>query len=455
VTAPVYFVALGPDGGVACRLAGGEVRRQAFTWPQEEEARADWADAVAEALRRVDYDGRGVALGLASGRVFAAEVSTEGLPRRGRHEALTYRLEEHLPLDAETLTADFLPPAGGRTLGVAVETGPIRALLDRLAEAGVPVEALCPTALLALWQMGRNAEETAEVYLVDLGGRVEIFRVRDGRPAAWSGAGGQPQAVCQAIHASLLARPAGAEDAVGLVSGPLPEGVLEAVTGETGLPCRRVETEPCVTLAARAAPALLKGQRAGWVNLRRDALGPGDRLARVRRPLGTVAALALALLAVTAAGAWWRAARYDAETDRLMAAQAAAFRQVYPNRRVPVGVRRWLASEARRLSGLSGTEGGVPEGPAALETFRRVASGLPEDVRFRLSLIRVEPTGLLLEGRARNHAAAEAVARGIAARGFTMELPRTENLAKGGVAFTLVGEPASPEDEGPPKGDTP
>jgi len=455
VSSPAYFVAIESDQGFACQVAGSEVQLLELTWPQDEEAGADWADAVAKALDDLGYDGRGLVLGLASDRIFATEVSTEGLPRRGRHEALLYRLEENLPLDAETLTADFLSSVGGRTLGIAVETEPTRTTLDRLAEVGVQVEAIYPTALLSLWHMCQNENGMAHVYLAHLAGRIEIFRVSEGRPVAWYSVAPGTDSVCQAIHASFLTRPAETDEEVDLVSGPMSAEFLDAVTGETGLACRRVVEEPCVALAARAVPVLLKGERAGWVNLRRDTLGPTDRLSRVRQPLQTAITLALALLVVLSAGAWWRATQYDAETMRLIAAQGAVFREVYPNHEVPHGVHRWLASEAKRLSGLSGTEREVPEQPAALETLRDVARGFPDGIRFRLLLLRVEPTEVLLEGEARDHATAEAVARGIAARGFAMELPRTENLEKGGVAFTLVGEPSGPESERQSAGETP
>jgi len=452
MTAPVFFIALEPDSACACRVRGGEVEVHAFAWEEDEGTGTDQADAIAKALATLDYEGEVIVLGLSSREVYAAEVGSESLPRKGRHAALLFRLEEHLPLDAERLTADFLPPVGGRTLGVAAETEPVRALLDHLAEAGVRVEAVCPTALLALWRMIDGVEEASDFVFVGAPDCVDIFRMAENRPLAWYTVGRDPEEVSRTVHAGLLIHPADPESEISLAASPLPPELLEAVTDETGLVCRRVAEESSMVLAARAAPALLGGDGAGWVNLARGALASADPLGRLRRPVQAAVALALALLVAVIGGTWWRAARYKDEVERLTGEQRAIFARLYPNREVPVSVRRWLASEAARLTGLSGTGEAVPEQPPALETLRRMATGLPDDLRFRLVMIRVEPTEVYIEGQARSHADAETVAKGIAGQGFEMEPPRTESLAKGGVAFTLVGQPAAAEAASEAKG---
>ncbi|MBE3068813.1 MAG: hypothetical protein IMZ66_01115, partial [Planctomycetes bacterium] len=405
---------------------------------------ADAATSAAETLATLGYRGEGLVLGLPSAQVYSAEVASDGLPRKDRRQALTYRLEEHLPLDAESLTADFLPPVGGRTFGVAVETAPAGDLIERLARAGIEVEAVCPTALLALWQLVDHLDGAAGFCLMGQAGGVDVFRIRDGRPVSWHTVEADPGEAAQAVQVDLLAQPP--EDGAGgqLVAADLGPEFLEAVAGRTGLVCRHVDEASAVALAAQAAPAVLEGRGAGWVNLRRGDLAPGDRLGRLRRPLQAAAALVLVLLAVVTGGAWWRAGRYEAQAAGHIEEQRAVFLRLYPNQRVPGSVRRHLASEATRLAALAGTDQAVPDRPAALDTARRVVSGLPADLRARLVMLRIEPAEVYLEGQARSHADAEAVARGIAAQGLAMEPPRTESLAKGGVAFTLAGRPAAP-----------
>jgi hypothetical protein len=266
----------------------------------------------------------------------------------------------------------------------------------------------------------------------------------DGRPIAWYVTSLETADISRAVHVDLLARPAPGAAPGALVAGPMAEEQAQAVAADTGVACKRVEGKPLFEEAARAAQALLAGKNAGWVNLRRDALAPAHRLRRLRRPLRAAAALVMLLMAVTIVAAWVRVARYEAETSRLTDQERAVFARLYPNTRVPPGIRRWMESEASRLAGLSGATGTAPDQASALETLRLAAGGFPRDLRFRLVDLRVEPGELFLEGQARSHADAETVARGIAAAGFVMEPPRTENLVKGGVAFTLAGKPAAP-----------
>jgi len=447
MTAPAYVVAMQPGRGLAARVDGGEVEVRPFTWEAgaEEPPLARRTDATRKVLGVLGYAGEGICLGLPSAWVLSAPVACDGLPRKGRRQAMVYRLEDHLPLDAEHLTADFLPAVGGRRLGLAVETERTRDLLDHLTEAGVEVEAVCPTALLALWTLVAEYDPGTDYVLVGGEDRVDLFRFAEGQPVRWYAVAHDPAEVVRTVEADLLSRPADPSRDLTLAAAATEPEFLSAVSDPTGLVCERVAEESAVHLAALAARDLLAGRGAGWVNLRRDGLGLANRLGRLRRPVQAVLVLGALLLAVVCGGAWYRAGRYRGEADRLADRQGAIFARLYPNQRTPTSVRTWLASEAARLSGVSDT-GGVPQTPSALATLKKVAGGLPAEVRFRLTDIRIEPGGVYLEGQARTHAGAEAVARGIAGDGaFTMEAPRTESLAAGGVSFTLAGTPAESE----------
>jgi hypothetical protein len=86
----------------------------------------------------------------------------------------------------------------------------------------------------------------------------------------------------------------------------------------------------------------------------------------------------------------------------------------------------------------------IPEPFSALDAFNQVVGSLPESLRIRIVDIRVDSTGILPEGQARTHADAEKLAQAIRATGqFVCDPPRSEQLVKGGVAFTLNGKPAS------------
>lgn len=99
--------------------------------------------ALKAALSEHRLERAAVCLGLPSAKTLLAGIECGNLPRKDRRTAMLYRLEEQLPLDVESLTVDFLPQAGGRALGIAVETSYVQGILRRLAEAGIEPHSAC------------------------------------------------------------------------------------------------------------------------------------------------------------------------------------------------------------------------------------------------------------------------------------------------------------------------
>jgi hypothetical protein len=105
-------------------------------------------------------------------------------------------------------------------------------------------------------------------------------------------------------------------------------------------------------------------------------------------------------------------------------------------------VKSRLKSELTRLSGLSGANSELPERASALESLRLITSSLPANVRLRILEMRLDPSGVYVEGQVQNHSDAELIVKALKKAGLDMTSPRTEQLAGGGVSFTLLGKPA-------------
>ena len=444
---PAFAILLEPDEITAAVVGlDGSVRTETVAVLPEEACEDNPAPAIREALDRLGYTGGGVCLGVSSARTFVAAVDCGNLPRRGaeRRQAMLFRLEEHLPIDAEEMTADFVPAvAGGTALGVAVASAPLVHLVGQLAEAGIETAAICPTPLLALSEALRAGENAdAEYWLLAAPSHVDVFRVADGRPRAWHTTAPEAEEVVRAVKAEMLAHPGPLPSPCTAVIGPLPAGHTADVCAAAGLACRTVEHASIAELAARSAARLLEGEEAGWVDLRRDRLGHENPWGRLAVPLKAALITAIVALAAVSAAAHLRAYRYQAVVDGALAEEAALHQQVFPNTRTPIDVLSRLASETRRLEGLRGSTGAVPEPFSALDAFNQVAGGVPADLRIRIVDIRVDAAGLLIEGQARTHADAEKLAQAIRSGGqFTSDPPRSEQLVKGGVAFTLMPSP--------------
>lgn len=406
----------------------------------------DETERLAEIFRELDYDGRPVCLGLPSDMVFCAEIETHALPRRRRYEAMLYRLEEHLPLDAEDVTADFVTAGPGRALGVAVKTKPVADIIESLTQAGLEVGAVRPTALLALHEalLARNGDE-AERFVVIASDNIDMFRLSGDRPAAWESCGPDAEQLCQRLRAELLARRV-EEPVKALVAGEPPTNAFPMLERELGRPCEKIADDSPLELATRAAASALSDGQAGWVELRRGELSESNPWTRFGAAVRILGILAVLLPTVLTAGMLLRSQRYEALAQRQDREQQNLFSTLYPNQQVPLEVRGRLASEHRRLAGVSGSDAAIPARPCALEALRQVVAHLPGEIRLRIEQVRIDPDVVLINGQARGHGDAERICQSLRQAGFQVGSPRTESLVGGGVSFTITASRTEPDE---------
>ncbi len=428
------------DGWRVGTVAGGKVAWSDVP-PPEPDSGDTPADALARTLRHNGYRGAGVCVAIDGASIFAARCSTEGLPSRQRRDALRYRLEEQLPLDAESISADFVPLRGGLCLGVAAETAPLADLLDGLDARGVDVAAIVPAAFLAGEEALRRSRLATLAAIAWSEESFELLRLREGKPAALYAAD-SPESLRLRLRADLLGEPPAEQDSAVLIGEHLDESLRQELAS-AGLELARAEESPR-DLAAFAARRVLRGRR-GWVNLRQDALALEDPWKPVRRPLQLAAALAAILLIALSAVFYLRTRGYNQHAEQYDDQQATVFGLLYPNRPVPAYVKPYLQTELRKLSGLSGADVEVPARPRAMEDLCRILANLPPTMRLRILELRVSPTTVLIEGEVRSHTDAQVIFQALQEEGFDVTQPDTERLREKGVAFTLTGKPGRPQ----------
>jgi len=420
-----FFLSIEPDQWQIAAVRDSQIELRCVKPPAENDASDE--DSLGAALRQMKYDGSPICLGVHSGLVFCAQIDCANLPRKQRRQAMIYRL----------------------ALGVAIDTAAMRQTLDRLEALGVEVASICPTALLALWQAVHGRQlETDFVMLAD-GSRIETFRLSDSQVAAWHSTSDSPQEIARAVQADLLIRPVESASPRLILLGKLPKDVEFRLTQRIPLQIGRDEEASVVPAAAQAAmECLRKGRRAGWVDLRTDALAPQNVWKPLRGLVRAAVLLSISLTIVLTAAFCWKAWRYGKIADVCRDGQEAEFRKVYPNSRVPTNVRSRLKSELSRLAGLSGAGIDVPAQPNALENLRRLTAELPRAMRLRVLEMRMGTGGLLLEGQVRSHGDAEVIFQSLKRAGFGVEAPKTEHLVNGGVSFTIAGKLAEAAREG-------
>ena len=372
---------------------------------------ADGAADVAAALRQLGYAGQGVMLALPSTMCLAASISLDGLPR-GDREAMAYRLEEKLPVAAESVVADFVVGAAGdAALGVCALTDVVAPIVESLESVGVWVQSVAPLAVLALERRAGSAE--SELLTWAERDRVNLFMLKSGRPIAWS-----------------------------LVSSDAPSVALEGdlIRARFGESSRTNEAREIESAAVAAADEVLRGRARAWVELRRGRLSAGDRLRASRRPINaTLVAAAVLLLAVTA-GMVYRGWQYGRLAESYDSKLREDFRTRFSGWAEPANVGAVVASERRKVEAAGA--GGLPAEAreSALSMLHGVLSKVPPDAGVTFTRATFNDTSIQLEGDAKSQADVEPLVR--AARSAGLEAPPalTRKTAAGTWSFVVRGD---------------
>lgn len=433
------FIAMEKDRYVLVKLDPAGAESRSFARPTE--VSESFALEFEKVLTEWGCGQQEVCLGLSSEMVMAAPVDCSGIAKKHRASAMLYRLEEQLPLEAERLTADFLPVVGNRSLGLAVQTANVKAVVEELERAGVKIAAICPTAILAAQELTSSIPEAD---FIVMGGRshADIVRLAQGQVISWHTSPLETAQVADCLKADIIAGPLDKERPLVLLVGKSAQE-LSGIADPAGVAIQVWADDDVEICAAKASARVLSGQLSHMADFRVGDLAAPGAWGRLAKQLRWSAALAGALVLAMIAAFIVRGLQYDQSGQEQLRGQVSQYAALYPNSAVPPSVASRLKSELMRLSGTSGLGEDVPDQPSALETLRLIASALPANLRMRLTEVRIGPTEVLIEGQARAHSDAEVFAQALKKKGFAVDPPRTENLPRQGVGFTLVAKPGA------------
>lgn len=419
------------------------------------EARAAAIKEHAAALGTVEPS---VVLALPSAWCLSATVSTEGLDRSSRRRAMGFRIEEHLPIAAEDVVADYVMGDDGQAMGVCAEFAKLEAIVAALEAAGVRVRHICPAALLAAACAADEHAKLDAVLVASAGEASEagydFVELRKGKPARWW----------------WLAQDAAAiRDRLAAWTGPGEEGKRLVLIGcdaagrkvlATRGPIESVDMK--ITRDEAAGRHLAKVAKTGeslWLDLRCGRLGLPDRFEEYRKPLAALGVAVVVLLACLAGVMLWRGQQYAARAKECVQEQSRLFKETMPNQPVPGSIKGRLLSERRKLVALGGqaSEGGTSgavQPVSALVRLRDVLRSLPAQGRYRILDVNIQPDLIRLEGQVPTHADADTVAAGVRQSGaYDVEPPKTQALKDRGVGFVFTAMPRP--DGGLPKAGAP
>jgi hypothetical protein len=425
------------DGGTSCRplALNGEASPSA------------WAQAARAALTEAGGSPGQALLALPSSWCLTATINTEDLERGNRRRAMGFRLEEHLPISAEQVVADFIAYTKDEALGVAIDHDRVEPIVAALEAAGFDVRHICPAAMLAAAAATeRDPALSAAViaYRHDGTTTYDLVELDRGKPVRWWWSAEDADDI--ANHLRQIPSRA-ASPAVAFI-GPS-EARQAVVPDAVDVAWQTVKLDDADHAATDMGLKTLAEQAPPLVDLRVDRLAAANRYEIYRRPL-LFAAAAVALLIVSVCfAAQWRGRAYQQIERGLAQKQVDIFNATMPNQRVPRGgiIKRRLVSEQRKFADLSGqVADGQPDElllrADALTDLYRVLSALPKDLRFRILDLGVEPDLVRLDGQALSHGEAERIATALRQTGrYDVEPPKTQALKEGGVSFIFTARP--------------
>lgn len=412
-----------------------------------------WAQAARVALVEAGRSPGQTVLALPSSWCLTAAINTEDLERGHRRRAMGFRLEEHLPISAEQVVADYIAYAKDEALGVAIDHDRVEPIVAALEAEGFDVRHICPAAMLATAaaterESALNATVMAskheDAVIYDL---VELDRAK---PVRWWWSADDADDIAGHLQ-QIASRAAG--PAVAFI-GPS-EARLAVVRDGVDVSWQPVRLDDADHAATEMGLKVLAEQAVPLVDLRVDRLAVANRYAVYRRPLlFAAAAVALLILSVCFA-AQWRGRSYEQIERSLAQKQVDIFNATMPNQRVPSGgmIKRRLVSEQRKFADLSGQAADGQAGDVALRAdaltdLYRVLRALPTDLRFRILDLNFEPDMVRLDGQALSHGEAERIATALRQTGrYDVEPPKTQALKDGGVSFIFTARPRARADD--------
>jgi hypothetical protein len=401
------------------------------------EAPETTAAALRQALDDLGYRGQGLVLALPAPWCLSASIDAGQLPRRGRETALLYRLEEQLPLAAESLVADFIASDAGKRLGVCVPIGRVKPWAETLEAHGVRIDWICPLSLLIAQEGSTNPNASC---IVGESSGVSWVELRDGSARNWAFVPAETTCVRMEIAHRRVAEQHGEkiEPAYTLVNVPEP---LTHALGNDIKGNITVLPESAPVIATRIASKIADGSIRPWINLRRGSLASPNPIRGAPGPLRLAAASFILFTIALAVALHIRAYRYRQQAQRQGTAEIAALHEVLPNASLGVGPLRRLQSELRRLRGLAGDASAVTPHESTLQVFSSILNALPRGLRYRVLELRLGDDLLYLEGQVRTHGDADLIAQDLQkGSSLAIDAPNTQQQDGGAIAFTLTGK---------------
>ena len=378
-------------------------------------------DDVVAVFAANGYSGENVLLAISSRDCLSARFAVDIGRRRSRkhnYEFLCYELEQHIPIEAEDVVADFIVN-GEEAFAVALELDRWERFILALQEHKITIDSICPWALLACQGALESGVDDCTKIVIESSNGTDIISLDSGKPKSWCFAK-KGESLCQDSY-------------------PIRSQLESEADSVSEIQRLQIDNDVASEFVRKFGGKIGRGIRRPWVQLARGPLQLSDPLRSIRTPL-RLATVALVVLAIAlSCSLWVRSAKLNESTRQLQTEQHKIFKTLMPNQPIPIGIRSRLRSEFRNLEGLSAANTISANDSNLLKTIGHILPSLPPDLRFRVLELRMDVTGFTLEGETRTHSNADQIASALTNDTYRIGPPTTNQLAENGVGFRIEG----------------
>ncbi len=341
--------------------------------------------------------------------------------------SLIYELENHLPIDAESMAADFsvLPATahedqtlhGSSVSAIAVEVHDWKPLADKLESANIPVTNIIPSAILAIASLNaKHSFAGTSSLMLCHANHADLITLADDHISSWKYA--KLEAASLERH-KFLDLPE--SNQILVVDCTEAQGSL--IRDHVG--SVQIEPDSLVASCLQGANAVFSKPASIHFNLRRDDLASEDPLRPINRQLSWLAFAVAACLITMIFGSWWRTTKIENKIAENLLAQSEVFKESFPDTRVPASLLRRVRSEHSRIMGSRNATKQIEAPNSATEVMRVLLASLPTDIRVRISSIDIRNGALDLTFQVQHFVEAGIVAEALSQSGFDVSQPAT------------------------------
>lgn len=373
------------------------------------------ADANEELYRGQGYSP--IVIGLSSQHCFTIYRDRDQRKPLKSRQLISYELEDCVPIDADELSIAPIASNDG-TLFIAASGSDVAEFVNSSVSPERFTAAVTPIALLAIAGLKREIElEGSDLVIWVNHDFADLLWIRHGVIVGWRWCAVDALSIDQCIDRSSSQAETDTPDRTILVN------VSDQLTDRLALDSDvlRLEFDQEV-LAEQEAEQICRGNCVPIADLRNGPLVPDRPFFSIAGPLQAfLFALVMMQVSVIIA-ACYRASRMQGDAVVHFQSQAEAFRSVFPDQPVPVGILSRLESEHRRLSGTKGIgKSRVPDQGSVIPLTHQLLSALPGRDSTKFELLRIDLGGSTirsLSGNVLSYGDLEEIAGNLREAGF-------------------------------------